>query len=300
MFCKQCGNKIENNEEFCTGCGMSSNNHQQKNDKEQMKRASEKNEEPFDWSKTVKILIGIAIIGWVIYANIDQGAIDTNNQGLTSFNSGDSVQAVQQLKEAVNSAVSSDTKINTLKNLGYAYSSDGQNVLALNSFKEALALAKVDTFDYYLISGEIAMLENKPNSALVNYNKALAIEPNNFQINNTLNLFYLDLEDKAPSLVNYPKALVYAKKAYEVAGSEVKNIVTQNLGLAHYFNENYPQAIANFSAVTSDKDSYTALWLGMSYAGNNEPVNAKFYLRKAIASGKVEIPQEVYDYINNN
>jgi len=300
MFCKQCGNKIEDNLKFCTSCGVSSNSHQQNNDKEHMKRTLEKNEEPFDWSKTVKILIGIAIIGWIIYANLDQGAIDTNNKGLTSFNSGDSVQAVQQLKEAVNSAVSSDTKINTLKNLGYAYSSDGQNVLALNSFKEALALAKADTFDYYLISGEIAMLENKPNSALVNYNKALAIEPNNFQINNTLNLFYLDLEDKAPNLVNYPKALVYAKKAYEVAGSDVKNIVTQNLGLAYYFNDNYPQAIANFNAVTSDKDSYTAYWLGLSYAGNNDPVNAKYYFRKAIASGKVEIPQEIYDYINNN
>lgn len=297
MFCKKCGNKIEGNLIFCTSCGASSDNHQHENNKEQMKRVVENNKESFDWSKTIKILIGIAIVGWIIYANIDSGAIDKNNTGLNSFDSGNSIQAVQQFRDAANSAVSSETKIETLKNLGYVYSSEGQNSQAIEAFKEALVMARIDTFDYYLISGEIALLEGKPNAAIVAYNKAYEKDSNNFQINNALAIFYMDIDSIATQYVDYKKALQYAQKAAQLSDLQ---LAKQNLGLAYYLNENYTQAISVLSTVTLDNDSYTAYLLGLSYAGNNDPVNAKYYLRKAIAGGKVEISQEVYDYINNN
>ena len=44
------------------------------------------------------------------------------------------------------------------------YSTESKNELALSTFKEAFALTTQDSYDYYLIAGEIALLENKPNS----------------------------------------------------------------------------------------------------------------------------------------
>jgi hypothetical protein len=37
----------------------------------------------------------------------------------------------------------------------------------------------------------------------------------------------------------------------------------------------------------------------LAYAQKEDTVNAKFYLRKAIAGGAV-VPQEIHDYIANN
>lgn len=188
--------------------------------------------------RVVKALLVLAIIGWGIYTNLDEDAIKTNNEGIASFDSGKSNDAIRQFQEAANSAVTNDTKINALKNLGYAYISEGKNDLALNSFRDALALAKSDSFDYYLISGEIAVLEHKPDAAERNYTKAYQMSPDDFQINNALNLFYLDLEEIAPDYADYPKALIHAQKAYDVSSAEIKNTATQNLGIAHFFNEN--------------------------------------------------------------
>ena len=185
----------------------------------------------------------------------------------------------------------------TRVNLAYVYSSEGKNDLALNTFKEALTFASEGTVDYYLISGEIALLEGKPNSALVAYNKAYEKDPNGFQINNALNLFYLDIADERPQYSNYPKALTYALKANEVQPSD---ITKQNLAIAYHLNENYKQAISLFLSVNNiSGQPYVAYWLGLAYAGDQQPINAKRYLQIAIDGG-VDVPQEVINYMKSN
>jgi len=298
MFCKNCGKQSDGSQKFCTSCGTAF----QSTDKSNPKPVTPpivnlpKNEAPVT-KKVIWALVILAFIGFGIYNSLDEDAIETNNEGISSFDSGNSEQAIQQFKEAANSAVTNDTKINTLKNLGYVYSTEGQNDLALNSFKEALTLATINSFDYYLISGEIAVLEGKPNSAQLSYTKAYELSPNNFQINNALNLFYLDLGEIAPQYANYPKALTHAKKAYEVSSVDVKNIATQNLGIAHFLNENYDQAIS-FLSPYANNEPYAAFWLGLAYLSKEDHINAKLYLRKALNAG-VEMPQEIIDYLNS-
>lgn len=244
--------------------------------------------------KALGILILIVLIGYGIYNSLDSDARDSNNKGLSAFDSGNTQEAIDQLQQASQGAVTNDTKISTLKNLAYVYSTDGQNDKAIDTFKQALALTTQGSFDNHLISGEIYLLQGNPSSALSEYNKAYAIEPNNFQINNALALFYLNLDDSSAGYEDYAKALPFAQKAVQQTDLE---IAKQNLGIAYYFNGKYNEAINTLSGISLDKNSYTAYYIGLSYARLDDPTNAKIYLNRAIANG-VKVPQEVYDYLN--
>ncbi len=298
MYCKNCGTKSDGTKKFCTNCGKELSGPKAAPSQAQSTPNFTKTEFKSSWSagRILGILFIVAIVGWGIYASQDDAVIEKNNNAISNYDSGNNQQAINQFQEASRDAVSSENKINTLKNLAYVYSGEGQTDQAISTFNEALALTSSDSFDYYLIAGEVAMLQDKPNAALLAYNKAYAKNPNDFQINNALALFYIDIEDKAPQYSDYPKAVQYAQRAVQLTDLQ---IAKQNLGLAYYFNENYPQAISTFSSLTLDKDSTTAYWLGLSYARNNDPTNAKIYLRKAIANG-VKVPQEVYDYLAEN
>jgi len=262
--------------------------------------------EPWTKGKIIKTIIAVVFVGGLIILkfgfgainSIDSTAVDKNNAAQEAYQSGgDPNQAINQLQQASQDAITNSTKMITKINLAYVYSSEGKNELALATFKEALPLASEGSLDYYLISGEIALLEGKPNAALIAYNKAYEKNPNDFQINNALNLFYLDIADERPQYSDVAKALGYAIKANQI---QLSDITKQNLAIAYHLNENYKQSIALLSSISNvASQPYLAYWLGLSYAGDNQPTNAKYYLRIAI-NGGVDVPQEVYDYINNN
>ncbi len=294
MFCKNCGNKSESDQKFCTSCGAPFSTSAEKSEPI-FSKSSPPKPKGSPTGKIIGIIVLIAFIGWGIYASLDDDSISQNNDALSSFDSGDSQTAINQLQQASQGAVTDDTKINTLKNLAYVYESEGLYDDAYDAYTEALALTNEGSFDYYLISGEIALLEGKPNAALLSYNKAYEKNPNDYQINNSLALFYIDIEDLYPQYVDYPKALTYAKRAYEL-DPEKSEVAKQNLALAHFFNENYSQTISLLSTTNLTQHPYMAYWLGLAYVSNGDESNGRFYLQKAVDAG-VDVPQEVYDYL---
>lgn len=299
MFCKNCGKESEAEEKFCTRCGTPFSGVKKEEKKTlNIKQPPAVLHSKSSWSarRIITILVVLVIAGVSIYNSLDEDSITKNNEGMASFNSGDSKTAISQLQQAKQDAVTNENKINSLKNLGYVYVTEGQNEQALNTFKETLALTKKDTYDYYLMSGEIALLEDKQNSALLNFNKAYEIEPKGFQVNNSLAIFYLDMEEKAAQYRDYQKALFYAKNAYEYDAVKSET-AKQNLAVAHYYNDNFDQTISLLSTTNLAQHPYIALWLGLAYAAKKDISNAKFYFQKAV-DAKVEIPQEVNDYLN--
>lgn len=294
MFCKQCGTERAGEQKFCTACGTSFVKDSEPAAPKPPTQFPKQNN--VEWGKAIPAIVVVLLIGWGIYASLDDDAIEQNNDALSSLESGNSSQAISQFQQASESAITDETKLNTQINLAYALISEGRNDEALATFQEAQSLASSGSADYYLVSGEIALLQGKPNAAYISLNKAYEIDPENFQVNNSLALFLLDLEEIAPAYANYPQALVHAKKAYSANPS---TITIQNLGVAHFYNENNTEAISFLSQINLDQHPYTSLWLGLAYAGNNDVANAKFYFRKAIASG-VDVPQEIYDYLNSN
>lgn len=301
MFCKNCGKESTENQKFCTGCGtkFSSVNEGKKEipDTQHIKSVMQ-NKRSWGVGRIITILVVLAMIGIGAYNSLDEDSITKNNEGLSSFDSGDSQTAINQFQQANQNAVSNENKINTLKNLAYVYTTEGQNEQSLSTFKEALSLAKTNSFDYYLISGEIALLEYKPNSAILSFNKAYELNPTDFQINNSLAMFYLDLEEMAPKYADYPRALTYAKKAYEY-GSKKSEVSKQNLAIAYYFNKNFDQTISLLSTTNLTQHPHAAIWLGLAYLGKEDNINARSNFQKAINSG-VEVPQEIQDYLNFN
>ncbi len=300
MFCKNCGKELNENQRFCTNCGakfLGINREEEEAPKVQFKPVSQ-NKSSWSVGRIITILVVLAMVGIGVYNSLDEDSITKNNEGLSSFDSGDSQTAINQLQQAKQDAVSNENKINTLKNLAYVYATEGQNEQALNAFKDALNLTKANSFDYYLISGEIALLEYKPNSAILSFNKAYELSPTNYQINSTLALFHIDLEEIAPQYVDYPKALAYAKKAYEYDPEKLEGS-KQNLASAYYFNENYDKTISLLSTTNLTQHPYSALWLGFAYLGQEDHINARINFQKAI-NGGAEVPQEIIDYLNSN
>jgi tetratricopeptide (TPR) repeat protein len=306
MFCKNCGTKSDGTKKFCTNCGTAFSAAAATATAAPRPAAVRPPMPKEKWTtgRIIKTVLAVVFVGglillkfgWGAINSIDNSAVEKNNQALDAYNSGNSEQAIAQFQQASQDAVTNTNKINSLKNLAYAYSTEGKDDLALSTFKEALALASADSVDYFLISGEIAELEVKPNAALIAYNKAYAKEPDNFQVNNSLSLFYLDLYDAHPQYSDYVKALSYAQKANQTQND---NISKKNLAIAYYFNENYTQTISLLRSVDISKEPTYAYYLGLAYANTDDTVNAKFYLRQAIAGG-MTVPQEVKDYINNN
>jgi len=293
MFCTKCGKELGGNQKFCTNCGnpfkSTRNNFSKTQPYSQGIKFSE-------LRRYIPALVLLGIIGWGMYASLDDDAVNTNNQAMTAYDSGDSSQAIPQFEQAYEQATTNETKITTLVNLAYAYQAEGETDKSIEAFKKALTFTSNNSYDYYLISGEIADLENKPNSAYLAFTKANEINPEGFQANNALALLYLDLYDTAPQYLDYKKALFYAQKAYNLNDSQ---IAKENLALAHYFNENYTQTISLLSSINISNKPMYAYFLGLAYAQTDQVSNAKYYLKQAIAGG-MEVPQEVYDYLYNN
>lgn len=312
MFCKKCGQQSGLDKKFCTNCGTAFSTPQQYSESVNTEPSPipvirpPMPKEPWTTKKIIKTILVTIFFGGIILLkfglgavnSLDNTAITANNSAQESYQSGgDANQAISQLEQASRDAVTNDTKMTTRVNLAYVYSSEGKNDLALNTFREALTFSSEGTSDFYLISGEIALLEGKPDLALIAYNKAYEKEPASFQVNNALNLFYLDTSDERPKYSNYTKALTYALKANELQPSE---ITKQNLAIAYYFNENYKQAISLLLSINNiSGQPYLAYWLGLAYAVDQQPANAKHYLQIAI-NGGVDVPKEVTDYMSSN
>lgn len=300
MYCHKCGKQNAEDNKFCKHCGAHLDEHDKEDKQEKMEKhtshTSEKEQKKSSgWGKIITVVIILAFVGFGAYGSVDKEPIATNNEALTDYDTGDSKNAIEKFRQAANDATTDEVKIAALKNLGYAYSSEGQLTQSLNAFNEALPLATQDTFDYYLISGEIALLERDANKALTNYNNAYKLNPEDYQINNALALFHIDLDGVAPRYVDYNKALLYAKKANELSPSETSK---QNLAIAYYFNDDYTETISILSTSNFTQHPYAAYWIGLAYVASGDDANAKIYLQTAIDNG-AEVTQEIYDYLNS-
>jgi len=302
MFCKKCGNKIIENAKFCSKCGEVAEVHKSKEKEDYHYPKPPK--KPL-WRRAIKFLAILGVIGLIFIIRLGLGYVNspdyetvtTNDTALESFEAGNPDDALSGFEEALSTATELENKLQITKNIGYVLSSEGRTDEALVKFKEALSFVGSNSFEKKLVSAEIALLEGNYLLAEKEYLSAHNLKPNDFQVNNALNLFYLDLEALAPEFENYPKALTYALTADRTAHPEVRNSSSQNLALAYYFNDNYQKSIELFSKQDLS-DPYMSYWLGLSYAASGNDILGLKYLKNADALG-VELPQEIIDYINS-
>jgi tetratricopeptide (TPR) repeat protein len=208
---------------------------------------------------------------------------------------GDSTDTINTLDEAAKLA-EGETKIESLKNLAFVYISEDEQKEALKTFKEALSLISDKSLNYYLISGNIAELEGNSQAALADYNKALTIDPNDFQTNNSLGTLYLGLSTSTEKFTDYNKALKYNKKAYDIDKQEA---AIGNLALSYYFLENYDQTISLLLQTSLENKGSNNFWLGLAYLNKKDFIHARIYFQKAVNLG-MEVPPEVQSFLDNS
>jgi tetratricopeptide (TPR) repeat protein len=203
---------------------------------------------------------------------------------------------IQQLQTAYSNATDNSTKVTTLKNLAIAYYRAGDTNTALSTFQEALGYTSTESFDFYFISGEIAELQNEPAATLADYNKAYAINSQDFGVNNELGLFYLDMNSTWTTYDDNAKALEYLQAAHNL---EANDVSSQNLAIAYYYNNDYQQTISLLMPLNITNHPSAAIWIGRAYAAENDSTDAKIYFQKGIDAG-VQVPQDITDYMNSH
>lgn len=288
MVCQKCGISVPEGKNFCSNCDLAGSYGSLENSKKSESWVNFKN---IIWSVIVVILI-VASFSSRILRIINRRAENQNNQALTELNEGGDVEKViEQLDKANKTATNDDLKVVALMNKAYIYEGEEKTDLAKESFKEALSLTKTGSYDNYLISGEIANLENNFGLALENYKKAYELKPNEYLVNNALALWYLAEQD-------YPKSLEYAKKAEQFSDEFSKDQAKENLAVISYYNKNYNEALKLFLSFKDlDKKPYLYQWIAYTYYGMNDEVNAKISLKKAKDLG-AELSLEDEEFLN--
>ena len=164
MFCKNCGKETDGIKKFCTNCGATTSTTQGANTTTPPPVRPPMPKEPWTTGRIIKAVVAVIFVGGLIFLkfglsainSIDNKAVDKNNDALSAYDLGNNEQAISQFQQASQDAISNDTKVTTLINLAYVYSTEGKDDLALSTFKEALALTGADSLQYYLISAEIS------------------------------------------------------------------------------------------------------------------------------------------------
>jgi tetratricopeptide (TPR) repeat protein len=297
MNCQKCNKEITSESKFCKYCGAKN---------EQIPTTQPLNTSNAINNKTNKKSFDFRILGWVIfiifiiigayYGSADDKAKENNQKALNILETSENKQdAITSLTEASQTISDTDDKITIIKNLAYAYIADNQKDNAISKFNEALALCEKYSFDYFLISGEIASLSGRLGDALAYYNKAHDIESENGQINTALCLFYSGNDDPNEIYVDYNKAVPFCQKAYEVNSDS--EIAKENLALCYIYLKEFNKAISLLRTTSLDKKAINNYYLGLAYLGINDKVNAKIYFGKAISMG-AEVEPEIYNFIN--
>lgn len=291
MVCKKCGISIPDGKDYCDNCGLAECYSSLENSNKSVRKENIKK-----WIGVIfSVLFFVLIFSSKIYRLIQNRSTNQNNQALEILNQGgDKEEAIKQLDKAKDLSIDDDSKITALMNKAYIYVGEEKDDLAKKSFEEALGLTKNESYEYYLISGEIASLDRNVGIAFENYQKAYGLNPNDYLINNSLGLFYLfDKED-------YAKGLEFAKRAEELSDKFSKDTAKENLAIANYFNENYDEALNLFLSFDLTKKPYLYTSIAYCYLQKNDEENARIYFQKSKDVGETLTADEENFLLNKN
>jgi tetratricopeptide (TPR) repeat protein len=294
MKCIKCGHDIPAGNDRCNACGESVTRIQTAVNKavtqHQENAGSAKDATPTTAKAAKKngwigsIIFFVIVAAGAIFNYSNDKAQEQNQAALQNLESGSNYQAaIDQFETAAATATDDAAKVEILKNAAYAYMMNGQVDLSKAKFKEALALVKNDDFNFNLISGEIALLDSQAQTALDFYNKAYQKNPTDFQINSTLGVFYLGVDELSAPFTDFDKALTYNLAAYN--DNPTSETMMENLAWNYFYKEDYSSAIPLLLKTTLANKAPNNYLLGLCYYATNDDVNAKIYLQAAADKG---------------
>lgn len=298
MNCTNCGKQIEKNQSTCINCGnpvLKTPGTPQQNQTQNIPTTNTKEGKPKNKIRTIiRIIVLIIFVIALIEAFRDQNALQKNDDGLDSYETGNSELAIEQLSAAAQNATDDESKVQILTNLAYVYYEQGNTEMAQKSYIQARDLSVPDSLKHHMLTAEIAMLDGEFAKAYEHLQKAYQKNPKDFQVNNSLALFLT--EDGGEEFYNPPKALEHAKTAYEYDPRK-SPISKNNLGIAYFYNNNLDQALKNFLEAAEEGYPGAHYWAAWTYVEKNEEENARASFQKAIESGE-QFVDLIYDFVD--
>jgi Tfp pilus assembly protein PilF len=232
------------------------------------------------------MLITIVVLAALVAANVarfSEGlAFRETEKAIELYQSGgDPEEAAKMMEDSIGGLGDDESKMESYKNIAYVYSNEENYDLSIENFEKALEYTRVGDYNYYLINGEIDLMELEIDSAFENYNKALDVRYTDFQIHNALGLFYLDMYEIAPDYVDYEKALEHFELADKWDLDEQLFIV-ENKAITQIFLEDYDSAIEYFSGADLANNGYSHFWLAFAYYGKEDVEKGDEHFLRAI------------------
>ncbi len=312
MFCEKCGNRLPENAKFCNKCGTKVSYDQpekkvfhgqvqQKEHKEEKVALPEMPSQPqkkfnfkkYSWIFIILFLIGLKGCSYYEDQNNEE-AIKINDRIINNLSQYSYADATSQLENALSLAKDDRVKADIYSNLGFINLSEEKGAEALDNFNKALDLYDINTFDYFLMKGEIEYINRDYDKALEYYKKAYNKDPSDFLINNSLAVFYLSLDDESEKYLDVDKAIQHSKRAKEINNND---LTKSNLATAYTLKEEYQKAINLFNQI-SNMDSDEEYLLGLNYLNIEDFDNAVKFFKKAKDHG-AKLEPEFEDFLNN-
>lgn len=171
-----------------------------------------------------------------------------NSQGLMFLNEEKYNKALINFKQAYEfEDIDWEKKVMHLRNISLAYEGLEQIDKAIETKIEALKLCPENSYDFFVTKGDIDLLENNIESAITNLKKAIQINPDKLEANNSLGLVYIG--DYGFEFMNLEKALSYNKKALKVYPFSItKNVLGRN----YFLMKDYKMALKHFSDIIKE------------------------------------------------
>ena len=217
-----------------------------------------------------------------------------NSQGLLYLNESKYTKALDKFKQAYELEDRDDAKkVMHLRNMSLAYVGLNENVLAVNTKKVALKLCPENSYDYFVTKGDIDLIEGNIESAITNFKRAIEINPEKLEANNSLGLVYVG--DYGIEFMDLEKALIYNKKALKLYPFSItKNVLGRN----YFLLEDYEKADKYFSEILNEypNDLDTKYSLGIIKFQLQDFKTAKNLL-KQVAKYKPEYLEDDYEIL---
>ncbi|MEK7448749.1 MAG: tetratricopeptide repeat protein [Planctomycetota bacterium] len=238
------------------------------------------------------IILLIAAIGFVTF--FESLAPNYNDQAIEQMDKGNFESAEQLFKKALIFADDLETKITVLNNLIYLYEDNGKTPQAIESYQKVLTYYKPNTLEYFLTIGSLNLLKGNIKQAIANFEKVLAINPDEVKVHNELGLIFLGNKDK--SFTDYERALVYNEKCYAL--DKTSQVYLYNLAYNYFALERYTNALPLLESLekTSLNNAKVKYFIGLSLYYQGDLIKAKKFLKEAIVldeSLDTELAQEI-------
>ncbi len=165
--------------------------------------------------------------------------VNYNNMAIQNLERGDYTSAEEAMKSALDNDVNPDesNRAQVLFNLATISVAKGELGVAVEYYEEILSFTDEFNAEYHVAKGKIGLLQQDAEKAIGDFKKAIGIEPDSFEANNSLGVTLLTGINSG--LEEFAKALPYNKKAYELV---VNPRTLENLAINLFALEYYEDA----------------------------------------------------------